>query len=306
MSELMSPTVAKIAEALAAAQGEMSGAKKDSANPFFKSKYADLAAVIGSIREPLSKHGIAHSQVPGCDAEGYYVDTLLLHTSGEWLRGRIRMNPTKEDPQGIGSVITYMRRYALQAMAGLEAEDDDGNKASEPGHPPKQALKPLPAGSFKYSEAVSTPKPAAQTTAPDKGTTGWRDVVCHIGTKGGKVNGRKLGDLGKDAVEWIGNSLAKIQSPSQADNLLKAALAMREAEMAPAPAQTELGSSRVNLEALRAKAVEYEVPLATIAAVSRTLGGASKTFEDIPEDEAGFMVAGWAETLNLSKDELPS
>lgn len=295
MNEIMSPTVAKIAEALAAAQREMSGAKKDSANPFFKSKYADLAAVVGAIREPFAKHGIAHSQMPGCDGDGHYVDTLLIHSSGEWLKSRIRMNPTKEDPQGIGSVTTYMRRYALQAMAGLEAEDDDGNHASQPVTPPKQSLKPLPAGSFKLAETVATPKPF---------TTGWRDVICHIGTKGGKVEGKKLANLAQTSVAWIKGKLDAIAEPSQQDNLLKAALALRDVEMAPTGAQTELGSSRVNLDALRAKAEAAKVPLDIIAKVSRTLGGSSKSFDEIPEDEAGHLISGFAETLNLCRDEM--
>ncbi len=219
------------------------------------------------------------------------------------------MNPTKEDPQGIGSVITYMRRYALQAMSGLEAEDDDGNHACQPSASPKPKLNPLPAGSFKPAETASTPKAGPVTTnyaarPQDQMTTSWKDVICHIGTKGGKVERKKLVNLAQTSIDWIKGKLDAIQEPSQQDNLLKAALAMREAEMAPSGAQTELGSDRVNLDALRAKAEAAKIPLNSIATVSRTLGGASKDFDEIPEDEAGHLVAGWTETLNLAKDEL--
>lgn len=156
-----SPSLTSIGAALAAAQGEMSGASKSADNPYFKSRYADLAAVIGSVRGPLSKNKIAHIQSPGSDDSGPFLDTLLVHASGEWIRGRLHMKPVKNDPQGIGSVITYLRRYALQAMLGLEAEDDDGNGATHSQPPPKAEPK-------KYRQAADDPAVQARIAAEEE------------------------------------------------------------------------------------------------------------------------------------------
>jgi hypothetical protein len=126
----MSPSIGNLAAALAAAQGEITGALKDSANPFFKSKYADLAACWDACRGPLSKHGLAVIQTTQEATDSVKVITTLAHKSGEWMRGELVMTPVKFDPQGIGSCITYARRYALAAMVGLAQIDDDANAAS--------------------------------------------------------------------------------------------------------------------------------------------------------------------------------
>jgi hypothetical protein len=124
-----SETLGKLSEALAKAQGEIEGAKKDSANPFFHSRYADLASVWDACRGPLSKHGLAVIQLPGRNGEGLFVDSILSHASWEWISSRLFINPVKDDPQGIGSAITYARRYGLQALVGIAPEDDDGEAA---------------------------------------------------------------------------------------------------------------------------------------------------------------------------------
>lgn len=126
-----SDSIKELATALAMAQASMGFAKKDAANPFFKSKYADLAAVVEAIKKPLTEHGLSYSQGTDIDEHGgVIVETLLMHKSGEWIEGRLRMMPVKADPQGIGSCITYARRYGLQAIVGVPADDDDGNAAS--------------------------------------------------------------------------------------------------------------------------------------------------------------------------------
>ena len=129
--DTMSPSIAKLADALSQAQGELTGAIKDSSNPFFKSKYADLAAVQDAIRGPFSKHGLAYIQTNQPTIQGYVsVQTLLAHKSGEWIRGTLILPMAKPDAQGAGSAITYARRYALAAIAGIAQIDDDGNAAS--------------------------------------------------------------------------------------------------------------------------------------------------------------------------------
>lgn len=125
-----SPTIGKIADALAKAQGKIKGAVKDSENPHFRAKYADLASVWDACREQLSANGIAVIQVPSGGPEVVSITTLLAHSSGEWIRGELSLRPVKADPQGIGSAITYGRRYGLAAMVGVAPEDDDGEAAS--------------------------------------------------------------------------------------------------------------------------------------------------------------------------------
>jgi len=128
-----SESIAKLAEALAKAQGEIKGALKDSSNPFFKSSYADLASVWDACRGPLSANGLAVIQTTDNRENGLVVETTLAHSSGEWVGGSLYIRPMKDDPQGVGSAITYARRYALAAMVGVAPEDDDGNAASGKG-----------------------------------------------------------------------------------------------------------------------------------------------------------------------------
>ena len=124
-----SATLAKLAEALCKAQGQMEGAAKDSVNPHFKNKYADLAAVWDAIRKPLAANGLSIVQFPRTVQGGVEIETTLLHTSGEFLRDALWMPCGKNDAQGIGSAITYARRYALMAVCGIAPVDDDGEAA---------------------------------------------------------------------------------------------------------------------------------------------------------------------------------
>ena len=122
-----SESITKLATALVKAQALIKAASKDSNNPFFKSKYADLGAIVDAIKEPLNKNGISYLQVVG--PEG--VETILLHESGEFISGVTPVIVVKQnDPQALGSAITYARRYGLQAIVGVVAElDDDGESA---------------------------------------------------------------------------------------------------------------------------------------------------------------------------------
>jgi len=124
-----SESIALLATALCAAQSEMGGAVKDSANPFFKSKYADLGSVVKAIKEPFTKHGLSYVQFPHTDDRGIGVVTRLIHTSGEWLESEFTLPMVKHDPQAAGAAITYARRYALQSMAGIPTADDDAESA---------------------------------------------------------------------------------------------------------------------------------------------------------------------------------
>lgn len=128
--------IGSLAAALSKAQGEIHGAKKDEANPFYKSRYADLASVWDACRTALSKHGIAVVQLTGYDSKDQFtLFTTVTHSSGEWMQGLYPIQPVKPDPQGFGSAITYARRYALAAAVGVYQIDDDGNDASRTSRP---------------------------------------------------------------------------------------------------------------------------------------------------------------------------
>ena len=126
-----SESIAGLAAALAKAQGAMKGAVKDSANPFFKSKYADLASVVEAIRAAFSANGLSYIQtVQSSDIDEVRVETMILHSSGEWIScGVLALPVSKNDAQGYGSALTYARRYSLSAAVGVAPEDDDGNAA---------------------------------------------------------------------------------------------------------------------------------------------------------------------------------
>lgn len=133
-----SPSITNLAKALVEAQKKMPIAKKESDNPHFKSKYADLANVVEASREVLTANGLSILQLPISTEDGRVgVTTMLMHTSGEWIKGTVAIpQATASNPQHTGSIIQYFRRYARMGAIGMAAseEDDDGEtgrKASE-------------------------------------------------------------------------------------------------------------------------------------------------------------------------------
>lgn len=122
---------ATLASAMAAAFGEIEGATKSANNPHFKSKYADLTAVIEAIKPALIKHNLFFTQHPEPSEHGVTVETVLHHAGGEHLSlGKLFVPANKNDAQGFGSALTYARRYALVTAFGVPVEDDDGNAAA--------------------------------------------------------------------------------------------------------------------------------------------------------------------------------
>ena len=137
-----SESIGKLAEALAKAQGVIEGAKKDSANPFFKSKYADLASVWEVIRKPLADNGLAviQTSIPDAEHDIVAIETTLVHSSGEWVSGVMAVKLAKTDPQALGSCVSYLRRYSISALLGVYQEDDDA-EATVREKPQKTAMK---------------------------------------------------------------------------------------------------------------------------------------------------------------------
>jgi hypothetical protein len=141
-----SESIKELATALAKAQSEMGNAKKSSENPYFKSKYADLAEVLDTVKPLLSKHGLSVVQMPGYEGPQVTVTTVLMHSSGEYISEVAKVTPVKPDPQSIGSAITYLRRYALASFAGIAQEDDDANThVQAPQQAAKSPQRPIPA-----------------------------------------------------------------------------------------------------------------------------------------------------------------
>jgi hypothetical protein len=135
----------QLAAALAKAQAAVKGAVKDSTNPFFKSKYPDLSSVWDACRGPLTDNGLSLVQVPGFDhaTQTVRVETMLLHSSGQWIHGDagapFAPEKGRSDAQSVGSIVTYLRRYAVAAFASVCPEDDDGNGAGRRQAPARQA-----------------------------------------------------------------------------------------------------------------------------------------------------------------------
>lgn len=126
-----SESIIKIAPALLRAQKGISFASKDATNPHFKSRYADLPAVIDAVKSALNDNGIVFLQSATDSEAGILrMTTRLIHESGEWIEDTATMPISKLDPQGFGSAMTYARRYCLAAITGLYQDDDDGNAAS--------------------------------------------------------------------------------------------------------------------------------------------------------------------------------
>ena len=154
-----SATLTKIAPALHAAQAALRGALKDSNNPHFKSKFANLESVWDAVRAPLRDSGISVVQAPCFDNGEACLSTVLLHTSGEYVSGVYPLRPVKQDPQGFIAALTYARRSNLASMLGVIQVDDDGETASGRGDeapaapravvPTPTAPKPLLAGKVR-------------------------------------------------------------------------------------------------------------------------------------------------------------
>lgn len=155
----MSEAFDAIAKVFPKAQADMGEVFKTANNPAFKSKYANLSAVIEAVVPALNKHGISLLQ-PATFKDGHvHISTWLMHESGQWFRNTLSIPIGKTDAHSIGSAATYGRRYGLMAMSGVAPEDDDGNLAARPGdrrdHPPRQQQAAPPAESTQPAKTLA-------------------------------------------------------------------------------------------------------------------------------------------------------
>lgn len=149
-----SDSITEIAKAFVGFQAEVKNPFNSTENSFFGNKYATLADVLNEVRPVLAKHGLSILQIPSIEKGLVCLTTLILHESGEWIEpDPLMMSVEKQNAQGIGSSLTYARRYSLSAILGVASEDDDdGNEASQPGKKPPQKATP------KKKATASTPK----------------------------------------------------------------------------------------------------------------------------------------------------
>lgn len=227
---LTSPSVAALAAALAKAQAQIAPAPKSSVNPHFRSHYADLASVVDASRAALAANGLAVVQCPvdSSRPDSVALATRLIHSSGEWIESTVSTRLAKNDAQGVGSALTYLRRYSLAAIVGVTScEDDDGNAASRTPEPPARSA---PAPKPKTPSVAAEEPPSrfiaslAEVAAKMSGSGGYevRSIQETSGEKGGKPWTRYALDL-VDAendvtVSTFSSTLAAVARSAAANN----------------------------------------------------------------------------------------
>lgn len=191
----------KLATALAKAQTVIATAKRESKNPFFQSSYADLASVWEACREALTSNGLSVAQFPGFHDGVATVDTMLLHSSGQWLQATAGAPIAKQDAQGVGSALTYLRRYALAAVASVSPADDDGNAASSA----KRARYGVPAGNPDQHGVVPPKERGGTSPTPPKGvaaTPGASSAPTSPPSESLNDKPRAIADAEKEPAPW--------------------------------------------------------------------------------------------------------
>jgi len=197
----------KIAGALAEAHKTFKAIKKDRTNPFYKSKYADLEAVIAATVLSLAESEVAVVQSPSTTERTVMVTTLLAHSSGEWFESDLTLPADKDDKfnaQTVGSAITYTRRYALLGMLNVSAEDDDDGNAAVTGGAGRDVKMP-----GRTQSAASSQQPAKAEARP---TLTFAQKFWAAAKNSGKTEEQVRRYLGTEGYESTGDVLAKDQA----------------------------------------------------------------------------------------------
>lgn len=210
-----SPSIAKLADALAKAQAEITSASKDRENPHFRSRYATLASVQDACRGPLTKNGLAVMQLVSSEGPKVTVETLLTHSSGEWISSRLTLTAAQANPQAIGSAVTYARRYGLSAMVGVAPDDDDDGESATTGAPMN--------GARQQNQARHSAPPANGAAKVPTEAELLAEIQAMASTSAAAVVAKKLSDL-------------KPQLPADVLGRLRTAYGARKAQL-EAPAQ---------------------------------------------------------------------
>jgi len=203
------------------AQLAMVPAKKDATNPFFHSKYADLPAVWDALHS-FRVEGIVATQSPMEGPDGYIVlETQLTHTSGQWLRSRLKMRVGKDDPQGYGSAITYARRYALGAMTGLVTEEDDDGNAASPQPTTKNFAQKFPEQAKAIDAKLKEPvvNPSAPIVGPPPSLLPGLEDGSYTLIFPKELKGRRIGDVTDVQLTWLAKYYnEKLSAPANAQS----------------------------------------------------------------------------------------
>jgi hypothetical protein len=200
---MQSDQINELMSALNRAQLAMVPAKKDSENPFFHSRYADLSTVWDALY-PFRVEGIVFTQSPQESPDGYIVlDTQMTHAaSGQWIRSRLKMRVSKDDPQGYGSAITYARRYALGAMSGLVTEEDDDGNAATQGKTSFDKFTAIASKVDTYQASGPAPKPMLAkpaNVAPEPSPAPSAGFIWRVG----KHKGESIVTIPASYLEWF-------------------------------------------------------------------------------------------------------
>lgn len=159
----MSESNKSICAAYVKAWASLENVAKDSVNPHFKSRYADLAAVLNAVRPVLAAHGLAILQPMVESEKGVSVLTRLVHETGEWMESSVTFPTSDTKAQTLGAVTSYARRYALQAFLGISSDDDDGNSQKAPTKTaPQSSPTPIADVDFSTKKPADAPKTEAQ------------------------------------------------------------------------------------------------------------------------------------------------
>lgn len=210
-----SESIKELATALSLAQGQMESAKKDKENPFFKSHYSDLASVWEACREPLTKHGLSVTQLTEVEEGKLVIESVLMHKSGEWISGRLAMPITKNDPQSMGSLISYGRRYALGAIVGVVSEEDDDAEGTKVG---------------KEKEEKKTSNTPKDQPADIEASAEGADLPCVIGTPSSVELKTGIGTNKKPWQKW-GVTMHGVTYGTFSETLAKSAQAAKDMDV---------------------------------------------------------------------------
>jgi hypothetical protein len=208
---IWSTEIDKVAEALAKANAELKSIGKDRTNPHFKNKYATLDAIMDAIRPSLAKHGLSVVQGAKEVTDGFNVVTMLIHSSGQFVSNVVPVPLSKQDAQGVGSALTYGRRYGVSSLLALATdEDDDGNQASKAKpEPAKRAEPPKPEPKADDREWDGTDTDAASFLFPVKGSDSF---------------GKPMGGMSDEALQkfiaWAGVKPEYINARIRAEAIL--------------------------------------------------------------------------------------
>jgi hypothetical protein len=181
-----SESIAKLADALAKAQSEIVSVSKNATNPHFKNRYATLDAILDAVRHTLAKHGLSIVQGASESTQGFNVETYLVHSSGEYIANVVAVPVSKQDAQGVGSAMTYGRRYGVSALLALSTDEDDDGEAAAKKPAPKPEPKPATMDTDEHTPI------GTKWDGTDPDALGYVFPVAFKGHKG-----KKMGDIPK-------------------------------------------------------------------------------------------------------------